>query len=235
VCFFFKKNIFGRKGIIDNLKNNLMKRFNPIFALLLLFACVLCSFANAKNNVIKTSFTLTINLADSVKPFKLDSSINNKLFLNSAGSVFRWFGNMDSLLKDIDGDGFDEVYMKNRSGSQYLKMVYHLGSYWNSAGEFEFGYAADFPDSIRVTESDMPVFVTESGIHLGMPLADVIRIKGSGYTKTTISKKETELYYVIKYYDGSVYLRNHKKEMYYARYTFKEGRLTKVKFGFDYF
>jgi hypothetical protein len=202
---------FGSKHIYSNLN----------------FSC----FAPAASASYKSVF----DIAGGIKPVVPDTSINNKLFINNGGSVYGEFGIIDSLLHDREG-GFSEMYVKNRSGSQYLRMIQHLGCGWNAIGEFEFGYTTDLPDSIPTIPSDMLVFATESGIHLGMPQAEVIKIKGQGYTRTMINKKETSISYVIKYWDKDEarFLSRYKMEMYYVQYTFKEDKVKKVKFGFDY-
>lgn len=76
-------------------------------------------------------------------------------------------------------------------------------------------------------------FQSESGIKLGLSMADIVKIKGSGYT-LEVEGKDTLMRYAITDYDNSVFLKAYNMPSYFLAIKIKNAKAEHVSFGFDY-
>lgn len=76
-------------------------------------------------------------------------------------------------------------------------------------------------------------FQTESGIKLGLSMADIIKAKGSSY-ELQQSGKDTLIRYAITDYDNSAFLKAYNMPSYFLEVKIKNTKAEHVSFGFDY-
>lgn len=76
-------------------------------------------------------------------------------------------------------------------------------------------------------------FQSESGIKLGLSMAEIVKIKGLGYTLEGTGK-DTLLRYTITDYDNSAFLKAYNMPSYFLAIKIKNAKAEHVSFGFDY-
>ena len=166
-----------------------------------------------------------------------DSTINNQIIIMNDLSVLKTFGYIWNLvLRDPH-----RIYFVNKSGTEYLKMTFHSGNSENQFSEFEIGDISLIPENEPINKSNFEGFYTESGIRLGITKNELIKIKGKNFIAI---KNEHNLegirYNLESDYDGYDYifkyefLERYGYPSYYAFYWFKNNKLVKFEFGFEY-
>jgi hypothetical protein len=220
-----------------------------IICLLSLIVFSNCSFSNnsresKENNQINND-TIRVNVAniniDSIKHkniwitnigfqidttlFIPDTSVNKVLFLFDYLSTEKIFGDIDKLvIRHHETDDFPDIYFLSSNQKEYLKMVLYPGSSKNEFSKFEIGYSSLLSNNVITNKSSFENFYTESGIRLGITKEELIKIKGEHY------QKDNE---IIKYflYDNEL---GEDWACYTAFYYFKNNKLVKFSYGFEY-
>lgn len=146
-----------------------------------------------------------------------DTTINTKLVLWNNGELPNVFSmnvdtnNLDSLLilssikKPLDdhihtifGGEIPCMLFCNATRSEFLLATPHYGTCKQCYRAYYIGYMDYTGDTISypIIATTEPYFYTESGIHLGMPIEDVIALKGDKFKK----KCDSITYYYISSY-----------------------------------
>jgi hypothetical protein len=180
-------------------------------------------------------FSILISIVCSAKqnadPIIHDITVNGKIKLRNSFSIEKNLGDVMSKLNS-DKD-LPDVYFKNKSGTEYLRLVFFSGDTKNIISLFEVSKIGLISKPPKIYQSVFPYFFTESGIKLEMTMSDVVGKKGNKFKKT--SKGELiVLKYRINYETNPKFLTAYNMPLYIAEYTFKNGVLVKFIFGFEY-
>ena len=160
-----------------------------------------------------------------------DTTINSKIILRNSISIEKNLGDvMPKLNSDKD---LPDVYFRNKSGTEYLRLVFFPGDVNNTVSLFEVSKADLSSAPLKSYQSVFPYFLTESGIKLGMTISDVVGKKGNQFKKASKGKMIV-IKYSIDYEDNPKFLAAYNMPLYIAEYTFKNGILVKFIFGFEY-
>jgi hypothetical protein len=152
-------------------------------------------------------------------------AINKKIELLNPRSIINTLGDISkSQIKDEEQT---RVYLLN-SNKKVCLTLYHLsGGNKNSYSEFEISNTSC--NSSASINSSFQDFIA-GNIKLGISIKSVIREIGGGYKK--IKTENTEiLTYEIDCKDNN-FLQKNNMPVYSARYTFKNGKLINIRFGF---
>jgi hypothetical protein len=156
-----------------------------------------------------------------------DTTVNRSIILDNETSILKVFGDiMDLLLPDTEHE-FPRVYFKNKTGTQFLKMILYPGGFNNYFTRFVIGDIAYFPQNEEINNSKFNDFYTESGIHIGISTSDLLKIKG--YNCIITSNDNMQLYIYPIYSDEDDY----HWAYYTAYYWFKNDKLVKFEYGFE--
>lgn len=159
--------------------------------------------------------------------FKPDSTINDILILNNKESSTKFYPKISSE-KLIDSIRESPVLgFNNEIEKEYLLLYQHEGGVRNEFSCFEIGYINEL--EINITTTDYKYFETESGLKLGLSLDELIKIKGNTYYK-----EGNKIIYRIDDYPNSNFLKRYNMPTYFLECTLQNGKVNKIKFGFDY-
>jgi hypothetical protein len=167
--------------------------------------------------------------------FRPDETISGIRF-NDSISALKRCPNLNKLpYSQTDTDGpFANYKFYNKDSTEILTLVIYPGSYKNCFYVFnvckanlqhEKGIIYSLPDR---------VFVTESGIKIGMIKSELIGIKGRSDSQSIVNGLEI-LGFKINYNNNSAEIfKRYSMPEYYANYSFKQDRLVEFEFGFTY-
>jgi len=162
--------------------------------------------------------------------FSPDSSISSKIYLHYPSSTTENLGDIMSMV-DANKD-LPDAFFKSQSGEEYLQVIVFPGNEANSISQFVVGYPSNLPKSEKLKPLEMTSLQTESGVKLGMRKKDLISIKGSSYKEEMVDGQQRLSYEISK--STSSFLNRYNMPVYIAEYWFKEDKLYKYKFGFEY-
>lgn len=216
-----------------------------ILSFVFIYGCKNKNLANSSNGY-RDSITPVANNIDSAKntaPIQVekenaqseivpDTTINDKLKLNNYGSI-EFFTKDYKYVKTIDRIRESPVAaFTNSNDTEYLLASQYEGSTKNSYSLFEIGYVKDAKLKIAFNNVDEKTFQTESGIHLGMSLKDLIQLKGNDYK--IVAQKDTVVTYRINDYNKSKFLKKYSMPGYFIECHIKNSQISNFIFGFDY-
>ncbi|WP_461533109.1 hypothetical protein [Sinomicrobium sp.] len=163
-----------------------------------------------------------------------DTTLNQKLFLEDESSFSNFYDKPESpaLVEQIRESPV--VVFSNQNNSQYLLAYQYEGNTKNTFSCFEIGYFED-ENSLggKSNLTDFPDFKTESGIGLGLSMAEIVQIKGEDYT-TEESEGEKIVIYTIDDYEKSAFLKRYNMPGYFIRIALKDNAVRRIVFGFEY-
>lgn len=161
-----------------------------------------------------------------------DSTINGKLYLEDYTTLANfYFKNNLDLIEGVRSSPV--ILFANINDSEYLLAYQYEGDTKNSFGCFEIGYIKDFPKFIPYKVKTLH-FQTESGVHLGMFLNELIQLKGHNYEKKEVDDKTVVITYRIDSLELSSFLKRYNMPSYFMKCTFANDKIKKIEFGFDY-
>jgi len=164
-----------------------------------------------------------------------DSTINSKLHLENQESVSRIYDKNKPLTLVERFRESPVVVFLNRSKREYLLAYQYEGNTENTFSSFEIGYVKDEKNLTKVksTQTNEIDFKTESGLHLGMYLENLKKIKGNDFEIITL-----ENFVIVKYkidnFETSPFLTKYNMPGYFIEAHSKNNVISKLKFGFDY-
>lgn len=158
--------------------------------------------------------------------FDPDTSINGKIFLLNSKSIKKEIG--DIMPKLNTKANLPDIFFLNKSGNQYLRLIFHSGDFKNSFSMFEVGYTSS---SMRIKNRlQYTDFYTERMIKLGISKSKFISIMGGCVKKI---KGENEYFFKLNN-PNDPFLEMYGLPVYEAYYIFKNNILVKFYFGFGY-
>lgn len=222
----------------ETVKSKPMSTNNQISILITL--CIMSFFSceiHKKNNVVQSiEYKIENNKIEdrvSVTGFIPDTSVNDVMFLEQY-FVPQIYG-VDSFIK-IEGvrENYVVAFCNNKK-DKYLLTYFYEGGAENTFSAFEIGY---IKDDIAILQqqpyhTNNIDFLTESVIHLGLTLDEVINIKGTPQNRY-IEQGFTIMSYYISDNEKSDFLNRYKMPSYLYRFWFKDNKLVKFLFGFNY-
>ena len=170
------------------------------------------------------------------KEFTPDTTINNLFFLYDANSSEMFYPNINNI-EIFDEELFSKggtphIIFFNADKTKYLVAFTHYGSCKNHFAEFEIGYVTEqvFNEvKNKHNETAYQDFQTESGLHLGMTLKELERVKGKNYDRkgnvVTYIMNDTISVFLNIYYNMPEY---------YLKCELSQNKISKIKFGFTY-
>lgn len=202
----------------------------PILLLLCFFCSVSCA-SRSSRDAEKKSMPVSIqdaSLNSSVRQtvnFVPDSTINGILMLDNSQSSTRFFSKISSK-KLINRLRETPVLAFSNKAKEYLLLYQYEGGTRNEFSCFEIGDISDLKKNVTTT-TDYKNFETESGLKLGLPFKEMIKIKGKSYTK-----EGDKIIYRISDYSKSNFLKRYNMPAYFLECTFQNDSISKIKFGF---
>jgi hypothetical protein len=218
-----------------------------MYKIIILFvSLIICSDCSSSGTA-KTNEDFSNDILNKIKQwnymsndtvFVPDTTINNLLFLNNDMSIINNIGDTKDLMVN-EKDYFPYVYFVNKNGNQYIKMTIFAGGSLNSFDIFEIGYVTPFLKNEILNKSHFENFSSESGIHLGMNELELKRIKGNNFTKTQSNGMNVLNYQISEgeNFDGENFTSKFLERNgigYTAFYFFKNDKLVKFSYGFEY-
>lgn len=176
-----------------------------------------------------------LNTLDEVV-FKPDSTVNKKLCLSDPGSLEKFYPVTKDLSLHLNQDTYAFNLFCNSSHTEYLKTYLYEGAFKNEFSFFEIGYLKDeafLRKTDKKYDTDYTAFETESKLALGMDFSEVLNIKGSGYSIQE-SKHDSIITYRIEAGDDSGFCERYNMPGYSLSLNIKNGKVNKIRYGFDY-
>lgn len=159
---------------------------------------------------------------------KPDTSVFNIILLDSQSAV-RQVG--ESYVLIDDHKDMLRKHFCSQDKTQTLTLFFHYGGGKNEVAEFQVKQY-ELSDSATTLKTNS--FLTNSGIKLGISRQQVTSILGNCF-KTVSKNAITEtIKYQIDDFNHSAFLSRYNYPSYYAEYEFKENKLVRFRFGFEY-
>ena len=159
-----------------------------------------------------------------------DISING-IFLEDNISI------EDILGKDIKlskpKNDFPQANFLNSDSSQILTLIFHYGNEKNKFSEFRVRKNEEKMKSSYPVLCGVDCFITYKGIKLGISRNDLVRILGDGYKEIKDSDYHV-IIYRLKNVEDSQFLKYYNLPSYFGKYVFKNNKLERFSFGFEY-
>lgn len=212
-----------------------------LLAINLFFACK----ANTNTNTISSG---NINIVDvdssreivkaKVPQIVLSSMIDtaiNEISLNHAESTIKKLGNnaWDYYIEDKDEE-FPYIECTNKSKNQLLRLFFHYGGVKNSVDEIEISMVTKkttFSSKIIIVDTD--TFLSNKGLFLGMKKADVFKIYNrDSFNINKVVLNQEELTFNLT--DNDAYVKTKNQYAYFSTLVFRNDRLIRYRFGFEY-
>lgn len=213
----------------------MMKAFKlALCAVVLLTGCTQTQSPNAgttSTEAAKDSAQPPVVASNTTQPCQLanpDTSVFGILLEDSA-SVAKQVGKV-LVLKDLDEALPAQYTVFSEDEKQKLTLIFHPGNITNRFSEFMVG---PVPAGEQRPTVKTKIFVTNSGIQLGLSKAQVIAILGACYQASAPDRDTDILRYHIDDFANSAFLKRYNMPIYYAEYTFEKDVLTAFKFGFE--
>ena len=221
-------------GAIERKYPGSLNKIITVFIIFLFFSCANSDIKQeTKSNLSKTKDDQLQEksvLSDSTKDqhsFVPDTTINKKLRLLDYLSLENFYHGKITLINTIRQTPVVSFCTKDKK--QYLLAYQYEGDTKNAFSVFEVGHisSANRADICNLTNEKS--FSTESGLTLGISLNELITIKGQNYI---LSKQDSVLKYRI---DSALeFLDRYKMPGYFLECQIKNGKVSNIKFGFDY-
>lgn len=204
------------------------KKLLVIF-LLMLFSS--CSESQSNNkNIAPTEEKVVANASDSSitrNAFVPDSTINNSLKLTDPSSLNNFF-NGNTVLVDRLRESPVLIFC-NGDKSEYLLAYQYEGATKYAFSCFEIGHTNDTILESKFADMDIKDFSTESGIKLGLPFELLVARKGSDYD---VSGQDSVITYRLDI--NSSFVERYNMPGYFLQCAIQNGKVDRIKFGFDY-
>lgn len=161
---------------------------------------------------------------------EVDLSIS-EIKLNDIPSAKLPFG-AQVQLDDPDGDR-PKAFICNADRTERLTLVYYEGDTSYIISEFQVEQVeTPYIDCIQ-SPKQIDRFVSGKGVQLGMTRNEVMRIFGNDYNEHP-QLDELVLSYRLDNKNESGFLQNNSAPAYYGQYHFKQDKLVRFSFGFEF-
>jgi len=141
---------------------------------------------------------------------------------------------LDTEIKLIESrSDFPYFNVLNKDKTQVLVLVFHPGNIRNSFSEFRVRPVDPGFNEEAFHLKKIDSFRTGKNISLGFSKGRVVSILGEGFQEELKGNVKI-LKYVINNYENSPFLKYYNMPFYYGEYEFKNNKLMKFSFGFEY-
>lgn len=185
-------------------------------------------FANVSHVKFEDIFKTTI---DSTYPCQLanpDTSVYGVILRDKESALKQLGEKFETIEDNID---MPHMTYYSQDKSQTLTVFFHYGDYRNEFSEFQVKRIST-NDTAEILPTNK--FVTNSGIMLGLPKVEIISIFGECF-KTINKNINTEIIkYRIDDFPNSEFLHRFNMPSYYSEYEFRDDKLVRFRFGFEY-
>jgi hypothetical protein len=158
-------------------------------------------------------------------PSAADEGVAGIRFLDAKSTITR-IGTDPALTNEHPA--FAHARYVNDDSSQALALIFHPGGIALDVAEAIVETAGENPTYPRFP-GGAPRFQSARGIHLGMSKSEVTRILGSAD-----SASDHVLEYRITKENGGRWLEERNLPVYFGTYEFRDGKLFRFSFGFEY-
>lgn len=199
-----------------------------------LFLCCILFFTFCTNQPKATEEKETENnsATKATESFVPDTIINGKFSLRTPGLLEEL--KLILFVKLIEKIRQSPVaIISNEDQSEYLLLHQFEGDTEDTYSILEISKEEPALKNAIQYHSGEQNFQSESGVKLGLSMADIVKIKGSGYT-LEVEGKDTLMRYAITDYDNSVFLKAYNMPSYFLAVKIKNAKAEHVSFGFDY-
>jgi hypothetical protein len=158
-----------------------------------------------------------------------DVSISG-ITLTDSDSAIRVVGGGAPLIESEDD--LPHARFVSKSGTQELVLFAPYGAVSDEYSEVEVKLAG--PEALALRDLPIETFKSGRGVELGMSVAQVQALFGTCLKSREKTGKEQFFEYEIEGADRDAELKNFGYPVYYAEYEFRDGKLTRFRFGFAY-
>lgn len=205
------------------------KQQRAIGGFLLFFIVLSLLYCNSQSNKKEEAKTNLANHGIEKEKFIPDTTVNNILVLNNPESSVRFLPSINKLPLIERERESPIVILANKTQSEYLLLYQFEGATLNSYSKFEIISIKEYTPTLKATETIYENFISESGLRLNMTLDEVIAKKGNDFIR-----EDDKIIYRINSNDKSDFLKRYNMPGYSMEFSFKEGHLYKLIYGFDY-
>lgn len=161
-----------------------------------------------------------------------DTTINDKFTLRTPGLLEELkLVMMTKLIEKIRQSPV--AIISNEDQTEYLLLHQFEGDTEDTYSIFEISKEETALKKAIQYRSGEKNFQSESGIKLGLSMADIIKIKGPGY-ELEPTGKDTLMRYTLADYDNSAFLKTYNMPSYFLKVKIKNSKAEHISFGFDY-
>lgn len=184
-------------------------------------ACVSCGHTNQP----KEQVNIAVHKQDTCKDNFIPDIKVNDIELSNNNTGLSNYKNIDKLIVE-DNQGIPHASFLNKGKTEKLSVYFFYGSGHDEFYQFK---VEEYNEKKNYNQLEYNDFITESGINLGIGKAELLKIKGNNYTENDGIVK-----YVLSDYNNSCFLQKYNLPVYFSEYTFKDDKLIKMYFGFEY-
>lgn len=192
-----------------------------LFILIIVTVCISCGHTNKPtehvNTTVQKKDTCRDNFVADIKVNDLELSNNNTSLSN--------YKDLNKLVTE-DNQGLPYVSFLNKKETEKLTFYFFYGSGYDEFYQFKI---EPYTGNELNNRLEYNSFITESGIKLGITKTELLKIKGNNY-----SENDNTVKYVLSEYNNSCFLQKYNLPLYFSEYTFKDDKLIKIYFGFEY-
>ena len=192
---------------------------------------LLTDTSSIKTDSVLSEKKISENSMSYVEP---DTTVNNKLYLENYKTANIFYPQIENLEIVERVRSSPVIVFSNKTKNEYLLAYQYEGNTKNSFSCFEIGYlnASINKEFKNITITKEQNFITESGLVLGLTIDDVIKIKGTNKSEK-INGSEITLSYRIDD-QNAAFLKRYNMPGYFLEITFREKKVVKILYGFDY-
>jgi hypothetical protein len=184
-------------------------------------ALISCGHTNKPEEQVNITVQKKDTCRDNYTP---DIKVNNIELSNNNTSLSN-YKNIDKLIVE-DNQGLPYASFLNKNKTEKLSVYFFYGSGHDEFYQFKI---EAYNGKKFYNQLEYKNFITESGIKLGTTKTELLKIKGNTYTEN-----EGVVKYVLSDYNNSCFLQKYNLPVYFSEYTFKDDKLIKIYFGFEY-
>jgi hypothetical protein len=167
-----------------------------------------------------------------LNPFPVEKSISN-IYLQDEKTTTKILG-ANIWDKHFEADSmFPRIECINKNGSEGLRLFFHYGGVKNAVAEFElFSIGKGYKRPAKAVKYNIRQFKSGHNITLGLSKQQVLKILGKKF-KSTKGKSEEKIKYFTDDPNTEV-LKKYRGVAYFINCHFKDNKLVRYNFGFEY-
>lgn len=207
-----------------------------VFILMIVFFAARCGKPSQKHGATKLNEEDKISFSNTIQPdisLLPDTSINDLIFLRDPSSISNFIDPKKITLIDKVREVPVAIF-HNKDKTEYLMTYFYYGDVINQFSVFEVGFCSNEAQWIDSMIPTNYVSFSSESISLGMPKADLIKVKGDDYQIESLPNGVESLKYTLSSNDNKIFLRRYNMPSYFLECYLNDGKVKKIRFGFDY-